>query len=63
MLVVQPENDKMTPKYYTEKVFERLGSAIKKYILIKEAAHFPTQKVYYEQWANEVDVFIKNIAV
>ena len=37
----------MTLKYYTEKVFERLGSVIKKYILIKEAAHFPTHKAYY----------------
>ena len=58
VLIVQPEKDEMTPKYYTEKVFERLGSAIKKYVLINKAAHFPIHKRYYQQWVNEVDEFI-----
>lgn len=58
VLIVQPEKDEMTPKYYTEKVFKQLGSEIKRYVLIKNAAHFPTHKSYYQQWAKAVDEFI-----
>lgn len=61
VLVFQPEKDKMTPGYYTEKVFRKLGSSNKKYIEIKDAAHFPTERKYYEQWAEEVDSFIKRL--
>jgi len=28
---------------------------------IKNAPHFPTEKRYYDEWAEEVDAFIKNI--
>lgn len=58
VLIVQPEKDEMTPKYYTEKVFKQLGSEIKRYVLIKNAAHFPTHKSYYQQWVKAVDGFI-----
>jgi alpha-beta hydrolase superfamily lysophospholipase len=61
VLVFQPEKDKMTPRYYTEKVFRKLGSSNKKYIEIKDAAHFPTERKYYEQWAEEVDSYIKRL--
>jgi fermentation-respiration switch protein FrsA (DUF1100 family) len=44
ILVLQPANVKMTPKYYSEKVFKKLGSVNKKYIEIKNAPHFPTEK-------------------
>jgi len=61
VLVLQPGNDKMTPKYYTEKVFRKLGSVNKKYVEIKGAPHFPVEKRYYDEWAEEVDAFIKSI--
>jgi alpha-beta hydrolase superfamily lysophospholipase len=61
ILVLQPEKDKMTPRHYTEKVFKKLGAANKKYVEIKDAPHFPTEKKYYKQWAEEVDAFIKSI--
>ena len=61
VLVFQPGKDKMTPKYYTKKTFEKLGSKIKKYIELEAASHFPTQKKYYLKWAEETDVFLKDV--
>lgn len=61
VLVFQPGNDKMIPKYYSKKVFTKLGSSNKKYLEIKNAPHFPTEKRYYDEWADEVDFFIKSI--
>ena len=58
---MQPGNDKMTPKYYTEKVFKKLGSVNKKYVEINGAPHFPTEKRHYDKWAEEVDSFLKGI--
>ncbi|MFW6389511.1 MAG: hypothetical protein ACOCZT_00165, partial [Halanaerobiales bacterium] len=43
-LVFQPGADEMTPKYYTKKTYEKLGSEIKKYIELDGAAHFPIEK-------------------
>lgn len=60
VLVCQPGSDEMTPKYYTKKTFEKLGSKIKKYIELDGAAHFPTQKKYYLKWAEETDKFLNN---
>lgn len=61
VLVFQPGNDEMTPKYYTKKTYEKLGSKNKKYIELEGAAHFPTQKEYYLKWADETDRFLKKI--
>lgn len=62
ILVCQPEQDKMTPSYYTKKTFERLNSSKKKYISF-EGAHFPTDKETYKKWAVGVDLFIKKLAI
>lgn len=59
VLVVQPGEDKMTPKKYIKKTFGMLGSEKKKYIEIDEAPHFPTDMKVYDRWAEEVDRFIK----
>lgn len=61
VLVVQPGNDRMTPKKYIKRTFEMLGSRKKKYVEIKAASHFPTKTEIYDQWANEVDQFIKEV--
>lgn len=61
VLVVQPGNDQITPKKYIKKTFEALGSKSKKYIEVEEASHFPTKPEFYNQWANEVDQFLKGI--
>lgn len=61
VLVLQPEKDEMTPKYYTEKVFKKLGSKNKKYIEIENSPHFPLAKDYYLRWENEVNTFLKTI--
>ena len=58
VLVCQPDDDKMTPAYYTKKVFEKLKSKNKKYIRF-EGAHFPPDKESYIRWGEEVDKFIK----
>ncbi len=59
VLVVQPGEDRMTPKKYIKKTFDALGSEKKKYIEIEGAAHFPTNSAAYEKWAVEVDTFIR----
>lgn len=63
VLVFQPGRDEMTPKYYTKKTFDKLGSKIKKYIELEGASHFPTQKEYYLKWAEETDRFLKNTII
>jgi len=60
-LIIQPGNDRMTPKYYIKKTFDNLGSNNKKYIELDGAEHFPTEHNYYLSWANEVDRFIKKL--
>lgn len=60
-LVVQPGEDRMTPKYYTQKTFDKLGSNKKKYIELEGAAHFPIENDYYKTWSMEVDQFIKEL--
>ena len=60
-LVIQPGEDKMTPKYYTQNTFNQLASPEKKYIELDGAAHFPVEKKYYIRWAEEVDKFIKKL--
>ncbi len=61
VLVLQPGQDAMTPKYYTKKTFEKLGSPIKRYIELDGAAHFPTQRSYYQRWEEETDIFLKRL--
>lgn len=61
ILVVQPEEDKMTPPEYIEKAFDRLGSKVKKYVSVQGSAHFPTELKYYETWKNEVANFVDSI--
>jgi len=58
VLVCQPEDDEMTPAYFTKKAFKKLKSENKKYIRF-EGAHFPTDKESYIKWGEEVDRFIK----
>ncbi len=58
VLVCQPEDDEMTPAYFTKKVFKKLKSESKKYIHF-EGAHFPKDKGSYIKWGEEVDRFIK----
>ena len=60
VLVCQPEQDLMTPSYYTRKTFEKIKSLRKKYCRF-EGAHFPTDKQTYEKWTECVDNFIKEI--
>ena len=60
VLVCQPENDRMTPKYYIEKTFKKIGSSKKRYVEMTGAPHFPLEKKFYDQWATEVDNFIKD---
>ena len=58
VLVCQPEQDKMTPSYYTKKTFERIKSENKKYVSF-EGAHFPTDRETYVKWTNEVHNFLQ----
>lgn len=61
VLVLQPENDRMTPKYYIQKAFHALGSKKKKLVLVQGAAHFPTDREPYQLWAEEAEQFIRAI--
>ncbi len=61
VLVVQPGDDRMTPKKYVKRTFEMLGSTKKKYVEIKAASHFPTKMEIYDLWANEVDQFLNEV--
>ncbi len=61
VLVVQPGSDRMTPAKYVKDMFNLLGSEKKTYIELKGATHFPTQRKYYQVWADEFDNFIKSI--
>ncbi len=58
VLVCQPEEDKMTPGYYTKKTFEKIRSNKKEYCSF-DGAHFPTDKATYKKWTDRVDGFIK----
>jgi len=60
-LVIQPGEDRMTPKSYTKKTFDNIGSVTKKYIELDGSCHFPIENKYYETWALEVDKFIKEL--
>lgn len=61
VLVFQPGEDKMVPKYYSKRTFKTIGSKVKRLIELEGAAHFPTQKRYYVRWAEEADVFLKQL--
>ncbi|MFO8067397.1 MAG: alpha/beta hydrolase [Bacteroidales bacterium] len=60
VLVCQPEQDKMTPNYYTKKTFKKIKSEKKDYQNF-DGAHFPTDKQTYVKWTESVDSFIKRI--
>jgi pimeloyl-ACP methyl ester carboxylesterase len=62
VIILQPEEDEMTPKYYTQKVFDKLNTT-KKYVEVKGAPHFPTDIASYQTWANEVDSFIRSTII
>jgi len=58
VLVMQPGEDQMTPKYYIKKTFEKLGSSNKKYIEVAGSPHFPVVEKYYKQWCRSVTEFV-----
>ncbi len=60
VLVCQPEQDTMTPSYYTKKTFAKIKSTNKKYISF-QGAHFPTNKETYLHWSNEVKLFLQGL--
>lgn len=60
VLICQPDNDKMTPAYYTKKVYDKLKSKHKKYVSF-EGAHFPIDRESHIKWGNEVDEFIGSL--
>lgn len=60
VLVCQPEQDRMTPSYYTKKTFEKIKSLKKEYCGF-DGAHFPTDKQTYEKWTECVDSFIREL--
>lgn len=57
VLVCQPENDKMTPGYYSKKTFEKIKSDKKKYIGF-DGGHFPIERQTYAKWGESVKQFI-----
>jgi len=60
-LVCHPGEDKMIPKKYSEKLFERISSENKKYIEFEGVPHFPLDRDVYLLWSDEVDNFIKTL--
>jgi fermentation-respiration switch protein FrsA (DUF1100 family) len=60
VIIFQPEDDEMTPAYYTKKVYKKLKSKKKSYIGM-EGAHFPTDKQSFLKWGDEVDTFITGL--
>lgn len=58
-LVLQPGEDRMTPKKYTRRTFDRLASPKKRYVEIDGCPHFPLDPRYYEEWACEVEEFVR----
>ncbi len=60
VLLCQPKEDKMTPVYYMKKTFDRLNTKYKKYVGF-QGPHFPIMMETYQEWAKEVDQFIKEI--
>lgn len=61
VLIMQPGEDQMTPKYYIKKTFDKLGSKKKKYTEIKGSPHFPLLKKYYGEWNKTVVEFVNEI--
>ena len=61
VLVMQPGEDKMTPKNYTKKTFEKLGSTKKKYIEVDGSPHFPVVEKYYRHWNQAVIEFVNGL--
>lgn len=59
VLVCQPDEDKMTPSYYTKKTFQKLKSKEKKYVNF-QGAHFPTDKQSYIIWVESVKAFLED---
>ena len=50
----------MNSVYYMKKTFAKINSKIKKYVDFS-GPHFPVKKETYQEWAKEVDTFIKEI--
>ena len=61
VLVFQPGEDRMIPKYYVKKTYDKLGSKNKNYIELQGANHFPIEKKYYSKWAKETDEFLQDL--
>ncbi len=60
VLVCQPEQDNMTPAYYTKGTFKRIKSSEKVYCSL-DGSHFPVDKETYQKWAEYTDHFINRI--
>jgi len=60
-LIIQPGADLMTPAKYSRKMYEQLGSEKKKYVELEGAEHFPSAKEFYMIWAEEVDIFCRQL--
>ena len=59
VLVVHPGEDKMIPKKYSVKTFEKLSSREKKYVEFEGVGHFPLDQKTYSRWSTEVDDFMR----
>jgi len=61
VLVLQPENDRMTPEVLYTKTFQEIGPEKKKLVPVQGSAHFPADRKAYQIWAEEADQFIRSI--
>ncbi|MCK5128366.1 MAG: alpha/beta fold hydrolase [Clostridiales bacterium] len=61
VLTLQPENDMMTPKYYSEKVSCKFAKNIHRYVEVPNCQHFPLSKEPYIVWTKEVSGFIRQL--
>lgn len=60
ILVVHPEEDRMVSMKYSEKVFEKLGTRRKEFLMIKNCEHFPLDKVHYEEFTSHFHQLVQN---
>lgn len=59
--IVQPGADAMTPPKFTKKVYDQLGTEIKKYVIVEDALHYPVERQHYLTFADEVKEFVISV--